>query len=1399
MGTEVLIVEQREVSMKKVVSRMKLLLLSVLLASVSIEIQAQEIGGYTKLEGNNYLGEKEWNYGYTGNSQNFVAPVTGVYKFETYGAKGADYHEFCGGYGGSVIGTIELRKGENINIVVGGRNGYNGGGYGTLSNGGGATSIELNGGIIAMAGGGAGATDMADGNVGGSSSGTNDNYLYGSSSDINFSAGGGGGYLGGTSGFTKYHAHEGDEVVGGKCYGTPLYHTHIGVESTEGGCYTIPVYHTHEGESTYYGGCYTSVNYHEHKGNESEEGGCYTIPQYHTHSGSELNGTGCYTIPVMHTHNDNCPTKVCLGTSFTKKDLGLSDGTLKTCYVCNKCGFGWSSSKSICDATSSACTKGGTVEYYNLSCNIDESVISGYELGCGMLTTTPESYSLGCEKTEESIDFYDKSCEMELTTVIGYEKSCIKIENESVDDYKAAFGGTNYCNTNVCSEVKMTAGVNAGDGSVKMSLIAVEGATIAYYADNGSLLKSITVAKGDKAEYPFRENPIKGADEKYSYTFVGWDNMSTDEVEIYTNEQTIQDTLSNFMFKAVYATKGQTYVVNFDAQDAENIGSTSIIATYGMKMDKIEIPQKENHIFAGYYSLPNGMGKKYYDVIGDSIVYSDLTEDTILYAYWIQPLSIIKQPKDMLITTGYRGVVIDLNTKITANGDYTLNYQWFQICEGEAIAIANATEPHFLLPDDYKIGNYLIFCEVKVIDNKNQHSYTTHSDTICVQIVKGTLEEHQIKYHKNEVVYDGKYHSAGISVEIGDTYTVYYAREELTGENYLSKGQNNPYSFKNAGRYRVYYYIISEDYEEYADSIEFVIHKAKPEIMAWSKNVSFTGETQEIDEAKVLGINGAIIKDSVLEYIYYLDADCTIMTSIENGASVSGGAPSAVGSYYVMVSSKETQDYESVKLSVPIMLNIVLTTVDFEVHGYLGVYDKMEHSIIVDTKGNPNVSFYYSTTTRLTEQNYRTEGNITTPKFVNAGTYKIYYLMVNKLTGNLKSYIPGEATITIQKAKQYITNENMPKLNTSKNIVMFPMGGEWEYKKVSNSTTWTNYQEQSLSEGYYEFRLIETLNYYASETVLIEVRESKEENSNNTGGDKTDEKKPGKEDAKEDIVEDENKENNKDESNEKDPEENKQNIENSNNTSKKEEISQDNTPTDIPNEYEQDTNGNGIPDIFENDRNGNGIPDYYEWDMNGNGILDYLEDENRNGIPDFLEWNHSEDVEITPIIVEIQEEPVAIGHVPKQSVTEKIKDTVKEILAEENAQIVIPCVTAGMVIGLFGSYFVILLLAPFIKSRTVYRYYIETVLKGKTKGFKVNINSEVASIDNTREDEGIYRFGQLCTKEDYIITIQDKDNYSVGVVRLTFMNKRVFHEIIINRGIEIRVEQLKHGARLHIR
>ena len=182
---------------------------------------AKEGNGYARIT---YLGEtselcengKEYNFDYKGIEVIFVAPCTGKYKLETWGAQGgtnSSYSSHSGGYGGYSTGNIDLTYGEKLYINVGGQGsvtnsdnpfvygGYNGGGS-TLTNessnsyfttsGGGATSIAFSSGelyqlennrnsIVIVSGGGAG--------------------IYYSNSSYTYTqiAGQGGGYIGSDS------------------------------------------------------------------------------------------------------------------------------------------------------------------------------------------------------------------------------------------------------------------------------------------------------------------------------------------------------------------------------------------------------------------------------------------------------------------------------------------------------------------------------------------------------------------------------------------------------------------------------------------------------------------------------------------------------------------------------------------------------------------------------------------------------------------------------------------------------------------------------------------------------------------------------------------------------------------------------------------------------------------------------------------------------------------------------------------------------------------------------------------------------------------------------------------------------------------------------------------------
>ena len=191
------------------------------------------------------------DYDYTGDVQTFIAPVSGTYQLETWGASGANDASNQGGRGGYSKGAVYLNKGDVLYVIVGGQGrngtgaagGYNGGGqsgtYGSSGSGGGMThisttinpAINRTGGwdptgtlIVAGGGGGAGVSNSKVGYGGGESGGDgfgtatggtqSDGYAQGFGQNRNDSGvgtdggGGGAGWYGGK-------AAQGDFGAGG--------------------------------------------------------------------------------------------------------------------------------------------------------------------------------------------------------------------------------------------------------------------------------------------------------------------------------------------------------------------------------------------------------------------------------------------------------------------------------------------------------------------------------------------------------------------------------------------------------------------------------------------------------------------------------------------------------------------------------------------------------------------------------------------------------------------------------------------------------------------------------------------------------------------------------------------------------------------------------------------------------------------------------------------------------------------------------------------------------------------------------------------------------------------------------------------------------------------------------
>lgn len=191
--------------------------------------QKKEDGAWIRVNSANDISSTtviDQTYTFDGQAKQYTVPYTGLYSINAMGAQGQSYGSYTGGYGGSVTGTFWLRKGEILTYVVGGQNGYNGGGSASsFGNGGGMTSVVSNPkGTLMIAGGGGGAFSHGNGNAGGSAA----SVINGNNGQSGM-AGGGGGYQGGTAGERIDHYHVASCNV---------YHTHVGSRDRYGGCYT---------------------------------------------------------------------------------------------------------------------------------------------------------------------------------------------------------------------------------------------------------------------------------------------------------------------------------------------------------------------------------------------------------------------------------------------------------------------------------------------------------------------------------------------------------------------------------------------------------------------------------------------------------------------------------------------------------------------------------------------------------------------------------------------------------------------------------------------------------------------------------------------------------------------------------------------------------------------------------------------------------------------------------------------------------------------------------------------------------------------------------------------------------------------------------------------------------
>lgn len=412
------------------------------------------------------------------------------------------------------------------------------------------------------------------------------------------------------------------------------------------------------------------------------QGGQSGYTRYHEHTGSEESGGGCYTGEIGHTHDGSCFVQC-----GTFENFRVSDD--QPGYI---------------EANCSVCGEWGSNEG-----DMDSDFITD-----GSWTHTKRN----CGKDSNSIDKYQLSCGKSETMI---------------EENKQAYGGTNYYNSDVCKNVSVAAGVRQGSGKITITQLTKEQLTLNYFNYDMTLLGSVTTSKGSMADYPVKTEPVRKADSQYSYTFTGWDDMETGRKENLTGTDTVHSPVTeNKNYIAVYRKIPKEYTVILE--DAYGNVVETITAAYGKQMPDIMLPVREDGLFAGYYRQKDGRGTCYYSTSGEPARKSDIVQDETFYAYWVNPVSITKQPTPVEVESDYTESYMEVAYAQSMKQGYTITPQWYMQQNGKKTKVVNGNTVKCKIPSGYKAGKYTFWCELTVTSEQNGQQIKVSSNQVTLQV-----------------------------------------------------------------------------------------------------------------------------------------------------------------------------------------------------------------------------------------------------------------------------------------------------------------------------------------------------------------------------------------------------------------------------------------------------------------------------------------------------------------------------------------------------------------------------------------------------------------------------------------------------------------------------------------
>ena len=412
------------------------------------------------------------------------------------------------------------------------------------------------------------------------------------------------------------------------------------------------------------------------------QGGQSGYTRYHEHTGSEESGGGCYTGEIRHTHDGSCFVQC-----GTFENFRISDdqpGYIEAnCSVCGE----WGSNEGDMD---SDFITDGSWTHTKRDCGKDNGAIEGYRLVCGK-------------------------------------------SKDVIEENKQAYGGTNYYNAEMCRNVSTAAGVRLGNGKIVITQCPQEQLTLNYFNYDMTLLGSVTTSKGSMADYPVKTEPVRKADSQYSYTFTGWDDMETGRKENLTGTDTVHSPVTeNKNYIAVYRKIPKEYTVTLE--DAYGNVVETITAAYGKQMPDITLPVREDGLFAGYYLQKGGRETCYYSTSGEAVRKSDIVQDETFYAYWINPVSVTKQPASVEVESDYAECYMEVAYAQSTEQGYTITPQWYMQQNGKKTKVENGNTVKCKIPSGYKAGKYTFWCELTVTSEQNGQQIKVSSNQVTLQV-----------------------------------------------------------------------------------------------------------------------------------------------------------------------------------------------------------------------------------------------------------------------------------------------------------------------------------------------------------------------------------------------------------------------------------------------------------------------------------------------------------------------------------------------------------------------------------------------------------------------------------------------------------------------------------------